>query len=105
IFLNENFEMRKNLMTGVAEYREKYSDDQRFKPLTEEVRNDMTMRATELGLKSWDRVYRHHQSAEAARRPDRFAPIRLRGHRQRQEYRFRGQFEPSTALCTGPSPL
>jgi len=55
IFLNENFEMRKNLMTGVAEYREKYSDDQSFKPLTEEVRNDMTMRATELGLKSWDR--------------------------------------------------
>ena len=55
IFLNENFDMRKNLMTGVAEYREKYSDDQRFKPLTEEVRNDMTMRATELGLKSWDR--------------------------------------------------
>ena len=39
----------------MAEYREKYSDDQRFKPLTEEVRNDMTMRATELGLKSWDR--------------------------------------------------
>ena len=55
IFLNENFEMRKNLMTGVAEYREKYSNDQTFKPLTEEVRNDMTMRATELGLKSWDR--------------------------------------------------
>ena len=55
IFLNENFKMRKNLMTGVAEYREKYADDQTFKPLTEEVRNDMTMRATELGLKSWDR--------------------------------------------------
>ena len=55
IFLNENFEMRKNLMTGVAEYREKYSNDQSFRPLTEEVRNDMTMRATELGLKSWDR--------------------------------------------------
>ena len=55
IFLNENYEMRKNLMTGVAEYREKYSNDQSFKPLTEEVRNDMTMRATELGLKSWDR--------------------------------------------------
>ena len=42
-------------MTGVAEYREKYSDDQSFKPLTEEVRNDMTIRATEMGLKSWDR--------------------------------------------------
>jgi len=55
IFLNSNYEMRKNLLTGVAEYREKFSDDQRFKPLTEEVRNDMTLRATELGLKSWDR--------------------------------------------------
>ena len=55
IFLNSNYEMRKNLLTGVAEYREKFSDDQRFKPLTEEVRNDMTLRATELGMKSWDR--------------------------------------------------
>ena len=55
IFLNSNFDMRKNLLTGVAEYREKFSDDQRFKPLTEEVRNDMTLRATELGLKTWDR--------------------------------------------------
>ena len=55
IFLNSNYELRKNLLTGVAEYREKFSDDKRFKPLTEEVRNDMTLRATELGLKSWDR--------------------------------------------------
>ncbi len=55
LFLNSNYELRKNLLTGVAEYREKFSDDQRFKPLTEEVRNDMTLRATELGLKSWDR--------------------------------------------------
>ncbi|MBR4644803.1 MAG: hypothetical protein IKO73_06585 [Bacteroidaceae bacterium] len=55
IFLNSNYEMRKNLLTGVAEYREKFSDDQRFKPLTEEVRNDMTLKATELGMKSWDR--------------------------------------------------
>ena len=55
MFLNSNYDMRKNLLTGVAEYREKFSDDQRFKPLTEEVRNDMTLRATELGLKSWDR--------------------------------------------------
>ena len=55
MFLNANFDMRKNLMTGVAEYRYKYSEDQTFKPLTEEVRNDMTLRAMELGLKSWDR--------------------------------------------------
>ena len=41
-------------MTGVAEYRMKYSEDQTFKPLTEEVRNDMTIEAREQGLKSWD---------------------------------------------------
>ncbi len=54
IFLLQNFDMRKNLMTGVAEYREKYSEQTEFRPLTEEVRNDMTIRARELGLKSWD---------------------------------------------------
>ena len=55
IFLNANFFMRKNLMTGVAEYRERYNNDQTYKPLTEEVRNDMTLRAVELGLKAWDK--------------------------------------------------
>ena len=55
IFLNANFDMRKNLMTGVAEYREKFSNDQTYKPLTEEVRNDMTLKAIELGLKAWDK--------------------------------------------------
>ena len=54
IFLNSHFDMRKNLMTGVAEYRYKYSEDQTFKPLTIEVRNDMTIQAREQGLKSWD---------------------------------------------------
>ncbi len=55
IFLNANFDMRKNLLTGVAEYREKFSNDQTYKPLTEEVRNDMTLRAIEMGLKAWDK--------------------------------------------------
>ena len=54
IFLSANYDMRKNLMTGVAEYRMKYSEDQTFKPLTVEVRNDMTIEAREQGLKSWD---------------------------------------------------
>lgn len=54
IFLNTNFDMRKNLMTGVAEYRYKYAEDQTFKPLTEEVRNDMTLQAIEQGIKGWD---------------------------------------------------
>ncbi len=54
IFLTANYDMRKNLMTGVAEYRMKYSENQTFKPLTIEVRNDMTIEAREQGLKSWD---------------------------------------------------
>ena len=54
MFLTANFDMRKNLMTGVAEYRYKYAEDQTFKSLTVEVRNDMTIQALEQGLKSWD---------------------------------------------------
>ena len=55
IFLHSNYEMRKNLLTGVAEYREKFSDNQEFKPLTPEVRNSMSLTATEMGLKSFDK--------------------------------------------------
>ena len=47
--------MRKNLLTGVAEYRKKFSDDQEFKPLTPEVRNSMSLTATEMGLKGFDK--------------------------------------------------
>ena len=54
MFLDANFDMRKNLMTGVAEYRYKYSEDQTYKPLTVEVRNDMTLQAIEQGIKGWD---------------------------------------------------
>ncbi len=54
-FLSENFEMRKNVMTGVAQYRERYGQNLEFQDLDQEVRNDMTMRAKELGLKSWDK--------------------------------------------------
>jgi hypothetical protein len=55
IFLHSNFEMRQNLLTGVPEYREKFSDNQEFRPLTPEVRNTMTLTANELGLKGFDR--------------------------------------------------
>ncbi len=54
-FLNANFEMRKNVMTGVAQYRERSSDSHVFHDLDQEARNDMTIRAKELGLKSWDK--------------------------------------------------
>ena len=55
IFLNANFEMRKNMMTGIAQYREKNGFSFEFHDLDQEARNDMTIRAKEMGLKSWDK--------------------------------------------------
>ena len=54
-FLDANYEMRKNIMTGVAQYREKNGLQEDFRDLDQEVRNDMTIRAKEMGLKSWDK--------------------------------------------------
>jgi len=55
MFLDANYDMRKNVMTGVAQYREKNGYSLEFHDLDQEARNDMTMRAKEMGLKSWDR--------------------------------------------------
>ena len=55
IFLHTHYEMRKNVMTGVAQYRLNNGEDDEFQDLDDEARNEMTMRAKELGLKSWDR--------------------------------------------------
>ena len=55
IFLQTHYEMRKNVMTGVAQYRELNGYGQEFVDLEQEARNEMTIRAKELGLKSWDK--------------------------------------------------
>ncbi len=55
IFLHTHYEMRKNMMTGVAQYRENNGEDDEFRDLDDEARNEMTMRAKEMGLKTWDR--------------------------------------------------
>jgi len=55
MFLNANYDMRKNVMTGVAQYRQKDGFSREFHDLDQEARNDMTIRAKEMGLKSWDR--------------------------------------------------
>ena len=55
IFLHTHYEMRKNVMTGVAQYRLNNGEDDEFQDLDDEARNEMTMKAKELGLKSWDR--------------------------------------------------
>ena len=55
MFLAANYDMRKNVMTGVAQYREKSNSSPDFHDLDQEARNDMTIRAKEMGLKSWDK--------------------------------------------------
>ena len=60
IFLNENFELRKNVMRGVAEYRTRTGVGFAFHDLTEEARNSITMRALELGIKCWDKDIRRY---------------------------------------------
>lgn len=55
IFLHTHYEMRKNIMTGVAQYRENNGEDGEFHDLDDEARNEMTIRAKELGLKTWDK--------------------------------------------------
>ena len=44
-FLNSRYELRKNVMTGVAQYRSKDSFDYRFSDLTKEAMNTMSIRA------------------------------------------------------------
>jgi hypothetical protein len=55
MFLNANYELRKNVMRGVAEYRERTGLGFDFQDLTEEVRNSITMRALSQGVKCWDK--------------------------------------------------
>ena len=55
MFLNANYELRKNVMRGVAEYRERTGLGFEFQDLTDEARNSITMRALSLGVKCWDK--------------------------------------------------
>ncbi len=60
IFLNTNYELRKNVMRGVAEYRQRTGLGFDFQDLTEEARNSITMRALSQGIKCWDKDIRRY---------------------------------------------
>lgn len=62
-FLNSNYELRKNVMRGVAEYRQRTGLGFAFQDLTEEARNSITMRALELGIRCWDKDIRRYVSS------------------------------------------
>lgn len=55
VFMKQNYQFRKNVLTGVAQYRKVAEPDFDFKDVTPEDRNTMTRRALEAGLESWDK--------------------------------------------------
>ena len=70
IFLNSNYELRKNVMRGVAEYRLRSGIGFSFQDLTEEARNSITMRAMEQGIKCWDKDIRRYVDSDDIERYD-----------------------------------
>ena len=64
IFLNSNYELRKNVMRGVAEYRTRTGIGFSFQDLTEEARNSITMRALEQGIRCWDKDIRRYVNSD-----------------------------------------
>ena len=72
IFLNANYELRKNVMRGVAEYRMRTGIGFSFQDLTEEARNSITMRAIEQGIRCWDKDIRRYVDSEDI---ERFDPL------------------------------
>ena len=70
IFLNSNYELRKNVMRGVAEYRTRTGIGFSFQDLTEEARNSITIRALEQGIRCWDKDIRRYVNSDDIERYD-----------------------------------
>jgi predicted P-loop ATPase len=64
MFLMENYEIRKNVMRGVAEFRERTGIGFSFRDLTDEARNSITMRALRQGIKCWDKDIRRYVNSD-----------------------------------------
>ena len=64
MFLRENYELRMNVMRGVAEYRQRTGLGFDFQDLTEQARNSITMRALEQGIKCWDKDIRRYVNSD-----------------------------------------
>jgi hypothetical protein len=64
MFLNANYELRKNVMRGVAEYRMRAGLGFDFQDLTDEARNSITMKALAQGVKCWDKDISRYVNSE-----------------------------------------
>lgn len=59
-FLEDRWEMRRNVLTGVVEYRVRDGLDHEFAPLSQYVINSITQKALLAGMKSWDKDVRRY---------------------------------------------
>jgi hypothetical protein len=59
-FIEERWEMRRNVLTGVVEYRVRDGLNHEFAPLSQYVINSITQKALLSGLKSWDKDVRRY---------------------------------------------
>ena len=57
-FLRAHYDLRRNVLTGIVQYREKSGYDFSYSNLTEQAMNSMTIRALKAGLGSWDKDIR-----------------------------------------------
>lgn len=57
-FLNMHYELRRNVINGVVQYREKNGFEYSFSNLTDQVMNTMTHAAIKHGIGSWDKDIR-----------------------------------------------
>ena len=57
-YLNSRYQLRRNTLTGVVEYRTRGAYDYSYAPLTEQAINSMTTGALKMGLQSWDKDLR-----------------------------------------------
>ena len=70
LFLSQQYELRRNIMRGVAEYRMRTGIGFAFQDLTDEARNSITMRALEQGIRCWDKDIRRYVNSNDIERYD-----------------------------------
>ncbi|MCC8144210.1 MAG: hypothetical protein LIO97_10230 [Tannerellaceae bacterium] len=54
-FLRRRYELRKNIISGQVEYRERHTFCFRFRPVDQEVLNDICLEAQQEGIELWDK--------------------------------------------------
>lgn len=54
-FMRTHYELRKNVLSGIAQYRNRASYNYGWSDITDDVRNTMTIQAQREGIDSWDK--------------------------------------------------